>query len=401
MSEEKETALNVNLETTINGDEDRLSNLPDDVLITILSLLDAKEIIQTWLLSKRWCHLWRFVPRLKFCDDYLKEHMTDKLEGIKLTRFQNFVSSFLLLRDNSTDLHTFKLRNGISSHSLSWIRYVLNHNPKILDIDLLTMVKPDCCFDQIVFTCESLEDLSFGLYEKIVLDEVSLPNLRKLFFGLVLINHDSVCEVLCGCPVLENLSFWGSRVNANELLFKSIKQLTLFQCELLSQMDLPRSFPIFGPELEYLKIEDCAGAVELKDMSKVKKVRITNIKRANSSPDNCEYLSSFSCVEDLKINNWFWMKKILEKELQNCPTFHNLKKLALGTGCIRCGDFDELLPSFLKRCPNLERLKIFHKDDGCEVHDAHNDLDAHELVELLVKSTSGMDQVQIILKTQE
>nr|XP_009772744.1 PREDICTED: F-box/LRR-repeat protein At3g26922-like [Nicotiana sylvestris] len=47
------------------GDRDRLSDLPDAILIHILSMLsesDNKLIVRSSVLSKRWRFLWKAVP---------------------------------------------------------------------------------------------------------------------------------------------------------------------------------------------------------------------------------------------------------------------------------------------------------------------------------------------------
>uniref|UniRef100_M1BL29 F-box family protein n=1 Tax=Solanum tuberosum TaxID=4113 RepID=M1BL29_SOLTU len=57
--------------------EDRLSDLPDSILIHILSMLcedaeDSKKVVRTSLLSKRWQFLWKSVPvslEIRFPDD--------------------------------------------------------------------------------------------------------------------------------------------------------------------------------------------------------------------------------------------------------------------------------------------------------------------------------------------
>ncbi|KAF9619430.1 hypothetical protein IFM89_007005 [Coptis chinensis] len=74
------------------GANDRISRLPDDVLIEILYFLDMKDIVKTGVLSRRWEHLWTNIWFLDFCgpsscerearekfvgfftDEYLQEH---------------------------------------------------------------------------------------------------------------------------------------------------------------------------------------------------------------------------------------------------------------------------------------------------------------------------------------
>ncbi|KAJ3683427.1 hypothetical protein LUZ60_013654 [Juncus effusus] len=339
MSKEKETTVRViNLEMASNEDEDRLSNLHDSILITILCFLDPKEMIQTCLLSKRWRNLWRFVPCLNFSDKYLRNSRTHQLEGGDLERFRNFVSSFLLSRDNSANLHTFKLRHENSPHSMPWIHYAFSHNPKILDIFFLK-VDMDCSFDVTndLFSCASLEELSLGLclWEEIVIDNVFLPKLRKMCFKFLSMNQDSLENFLSGCPALESLTFDFCKLNVNCIAFQTVKDLVLYGCEFTSQ---PPTFSICAPHLEYLEFfEDSKMRVKFKDTSKVKNAFVGGSKTL-SFYYKCEYLSSLPGVEDLMI--WGW----------------------------------------------------------CKERGTHNDLDVHQAVQLVVKSTCRMDRVKIVLE---
>jgi hypothetical protein len=48
------------------GGEDRLSSLPDALLRRVLSRLDTRTALSTAVLSRRWAHLPRDLPALRF-----------------------------------------------------------------------------------------------------------------------------------------------------------------------------------------------------------------------------------------------------------------------------------------------------------------------------------------------
>jgi hypothetical protein len=76
--------------------EDRLSDLPDRILHHILSFSDAKQAVQTCILSTRWKNLWKTLPTLKLTSSQFTTHKA----------FTKFVSHILSLRNASTPLHT-------------------------------------------------------------------------------------------------------------------------------------------------------------------------------------------------------------------------------------------------------------------------------------------------------
>ncbi|XP_071740595.1 putative F-box/FBD/LRR-repeat protein At2g05300 [Rutidosis leptorrhynchoides] len=53
---------------------DMISQLPDELLIRILSLLPAADVTRSRILSNRWKHLWAFLPNLHFVMPKFKEH---------------------------------------------------------------------------------------------------------------------------------------------------------------------------------------------------------------------------------------------------------------------------------------------------------------------------------------
>lgn len=109
--------------------EDRLGDLPDCVLIRVLSLLNTKNAVQTCILSTRLKHLWKCIPTLTL-------HST-RFSIVK--HFSVFVSKILTLCDNSTALHALDLdcRGDIEPELLKKIlNYVCSHNTLLKELGI-------------------------------------------------------------------------------------------------------------------------------------------------------------------------------------------------------------------------------------------------------------------------
>ncbi|KAK2371155.1 F-box/LRR-repeat protein [Trifolium repens] len=82
--------------------EDIISDLNDSVLIHILSFLNAKQTVQTSILSKRWIFLWKSLPTLAL----------NSFHFSTVRSLDHFVSQFLSLRNGSMAIHTLNFYNG-------------------------------------------------------------------------------------------------------------------------------------------------------------------------------------------------------------------------------------------------------------------------------------------------
>ncbi|KAJ7946041.1 F-box family protein [Quillaja saponaria] len=128
--------------------EDRLSDLPDYILHYILSFLDTKFAVQTSVLSKRWEHLWSYLPILKL-----------HYSGFNtIASFNKFVSWCLSHRDGSTPVHDLEFWHyGRVPPALlkRFFRYAVSH-----DIQQLSMaVSLNFTFPPSFLTCKSLTTL--------------------------------------------------------------------------------------------------------------------------------------------------------------------------------------------------------------------------------------------------
>jgi hypothetical protein len=110
---------------------DRLSDLPDHVLLRIIEFMNIKCSVQTCVLSKRWKDIWKSLTRLLFVRFYEDNDITNK-----------FVSHILSGRDDALPLHSLTYihyDDNIDPHIdtiLKVIKYAASHNVKKLNVDV-------------------------------------------------------------------------------------------------------------------------------------------------------------------------------------------------------------------------------------------------------------------------
>ncbi|ESW10493.1 hypothetical protein PHAVU_009G214300 [Phaseolus vulgaris] len=79
------------------NEEDRLSDLPDGVLLYIMEFLPTRQVVQNSVLSKRWKNLWKSLSTLSFKPFY----------GIR--KYNKSLSHIFSNRDHSVPLHNLHL----------------------------------------------------------------------------------------------------------------------------------------------------------------------------------------------------------------------------------------------------------------------------------------------------
>jgi hypothetical protein len=161
------------MKTGIQNKQDRLSDLPDSIILHILSFLETKEALQTIILSKRW----KNIPK------HLTTLILKPTDFNYLHSFDNFVSQILSLRDPSTSLHTLDLMEYYDDYMepeilKSTVEYAVSHNIQLLRISITCDIQQ---FPSCFFSSENLTSLDLDVHDSIANSgSLSFPNSLNL-----------------------------------------------------------------------------------------------------------------------------------------------------------------------------------------------------------------------------
>ena len=205
-------------------EEDRLSDLPDCVLLQILSSLDTKLAVQTCILSKRWKNLWKHLPTITLISSQFKT----------LKDFNKFVSQVLSLRDGSNSLYAlnFQHKGVMAPYLLKKIfNYTVSHNVQRLRIDVNSDIK---YFSFCFFSCHTLTSLNLYVAhprtsKKIFFpDYLNLPALTRLHLGNVAFHGGA--EPFSAYPRLNSLMISNFEIIGEQNLY--ISSITLVKLKI-------------------------------------------------------------------------------------------------------------------------------------------------------------------------
>ncbi|PPD87603.1 hypothetical protein GOBAR_DD15461 [Gossypium barbadense] len=264
----------------------RLSELPVNVILHIISSLPMKEAVRTCLLSTRWKDLFTSISNIEL-DGVLRKRALRN-------RFMEFVDGFLSLRkDISVDRFRLCYGPGIDHRKINeWILYAVRHGVRELDLifqsgtfetrhftDLefgvftclhLTFLKfsDDESIRRLISSCNSLEEL---LVQSL---EINTPNLVFFDFGCVycketklsLRNLNSLSEA---CTYIGFIAMSSNYCNDTDSVFDVMRALSCVQSfhltgicsEIQAMLQRPSLIPEF-PNLTFLKMGTCNAGWE-------------------------------------------------------------------------------------------------------------------------------------------
>lgn len=186
--------------------DDRISHLPDVLLLQILSLLPTKQAVVTGILSKRWRPLWPAVSVLDLDDESSPESSSHR----GTAGFAEFVYSVLLSHD-APAIHLFRLRCADPKCSprdvATWLCHVARRGVQRVELSL--SLSRYVALPRRLFNCDTVSVMKLnGVFLNALASfSVSLPLLKVLHVGdKVLFGcHDYVVQLLSGCPLLQEL----------------------------------------------------------------------------------------------------------------------------------------------------------------------------------------------------
>ncbi|GLT45149.1 hypothetical protein SLA2020_190020 [Shorea laevis] len=187
---------------------DRLSDLPDGLILHILSLLDTKYAVRTCVLSKRWKYLWIHISSVHFhsksfsrLEDFrsFMYHVLQRCKTSNLLAFCHHSHSYL----NTEDKYTLDRVTDLTvSHRLQELILTFAH----LGRNWHTLKKLDLAYR--IFRCQSLrvvrlENLfDFGNFP----DSLELASLETLTLSRVTLSSKNHCnDLFSKCGKLQNL----------------------------------------------------------------------------------------------------------------------------------------------------------------------------------------------------
>lgn len=184
---------------------DMISQLSDDLLIQILSLVPMKQVIMaTCCLSKRWLLLWSLVPELYYDDSSYGDE--------NYAMFTQFVYRSLM-SNKAPVLESLYFDLGHKYQAIdvaNWIETaVVCHCVKAITVNLRENGTMISLPRSMLYTCETLEALHLiGCFRLDIPFSVCLPSLKNLALGDVDYadnKESSLTRLLSGCPNIETL----------------------------------------------------------------------------------------------------------------------------------------------------------------------------------------------------
>ncbi|KAL1533655.1 F-box/LRR-repeat protein-like protein [Salvia divinorum] len=321
-------------------EEDRISQLPDQILEQILSLIGTNQALQTTILSTRWKTLSHTLSDLRFHLSLFAAHRHTPLKNLKTAqalshRFSHFVSHLLALRDGAATIRNFHLSFDTHLHIYAdqsfidkCIRYAVNHG--VESLRLHARCGPDFALPAAFFTSKTLRELELRQFGRVIcaLEKFSLPHLKTLFLEGSWFCHDGYYD----SPLKEPFSG-----------FPELEKLTLRRCSVYKLV-------MKAPKLRFLEIVDESSYSN--GMEEISGPLLTSFRYEGKFPFHCSKID-LPMLEEVYLS--------IHYKRQSHNRYNNVDSKRMTLECVR---MFQLLGNAKIVALTLDTFKVLEKNRG-------------------------------------
>lgn len=236
-----------------------MSQLPDDILINIISKLTLMEAARTCVLSSRWRYLWTFTTALDF--DGIREIFPRTKRYFREYKFVRWVNKVLGLHRGSNVSQfrvSFYLSSSLEGVITNWIYKALAKTVQNFELDFRYNSGHHYTFPQEIYnSLKGVRGLS------------SIKSLRSICLSAVSVTGEILEFFIHNCPLLDELCVKDSIDLVSLKVVGSsvrLKSLDIQYCSFMKDIEISTpnlfSFKYYGPKIE-LRIENVPQLVEL------------------------------------------------------------------------------------------------------------------------------------------
>ncbi|CAK8543159.1 unnamed protein product [Lathyrus sativus] len=185
---------------------DRISELPSNVIDGILGNLKVRDQVRTSILSTKWRYMWTSAPHLCFDDDFYQRflHLNDPYPVMYKT-----ISDVLMFHNGP--IHNFSVciyddfDFEINADNINlWIPFM---SRDIKHLELVTHCTFKDQMPDILFSCKELTYFKFSSFNlSIPPNFCGFKKLLELHLVMVTLESGALESLMAGCPFLEKLS---------------------------------------------------------------------------------------------------------------------------------------------------------------------------------------------------
>ncbi|XP_060193448.1 putative F-box protein At1g49610 [Lycium barbarum] len=302
---------------------DRISELPDSLIVQILSRIPITDACRTTILSKRWENLWTSIDNVIY-ENEVKYNCSDSSTVHKFIFFTDNVLPLLSLssiKKFSLDF-AFDYDYGVSySHKIDkWLEFALNKKVEDLYLNISYTDEPskdDQPYSLSRVLCGNssilkLDCRNCSISEDCVLNWTSL---KSLTLGYLFLRDEHIEQIMSNCPQLESLKLCGfCGLNRLHISSPKCRQLQLIDHDHpvgdWGSVEGDCRFEIVAPYVQYLEISGDFNHMEirLRDLSSLVHTDLTFCRDEYGVPDQTIVRDLFlgvRCANELMVSSWF------------------------------------------------------------------------------------------------